>query len=45
MPSQTAPYLMLGEIDKGFLWNPADVGYAMVTVASKNRARYRCTPI
>jgi len=25
MPSQAAPYLMRGEIDKGFLWNPAFV--------------------
>lgn len=33
MPSQAAPYLMRGEIDKGFLWNPADAGYALVSVA------------
>ncbi|MEC4725566.1 autoinducer 2 ABC transporter substrate-binding protein [Shewanella sp. D64] len=33
MPSQAAQYLMRGEIDKGFLWNPADAGYAMVAVA------------
>jgi simple sugar transport system substrate-binding protein len=35
MPSQAAPYLMRGEIDKGFLWNPADAGYAMVAVAKQ----------
>lgn len=33
MPSQAAPYLVRGEIDKGFLWNPADAGYALVSVA------------
>lgn len=33
MPSQAAPYLMRGEIDRGFLWNPADAGYALVSVA------------
>lgn len=33
MPSQAAPYLARGEIDKGFLWNPADAGYALVSVA------------
>ncbi len=35
MPSQAAPYLLRGEIDKGFLWNPADAGYAMVAVAKQ----------
>ncbi|WP_282177053.1 autoinducer 2 ABC transporter substrate-binding protein [Vibrio nereis] len=35
MPSQAAPYLARGEIDKGFLWNPADAGYAMVAVAKQ----------
>lgn len=35
MPSQAAPYLIRGEIDKGFLWNPADAGYAMVAVAKQ----------
>lgn len=35
MPAQAAPYLMRGEIDKGFLWNPADAGYAMVAVAKQ----------
>ncbi len=35
MPSQAAPYLMRGEIDKGFLWNPADAGYALVSVAKQ----------
>lgn len=33
MPSQAAPYLIRGEIDKGFLWDPADAGYALVSVA------------
>ncbi|WP_417880485.1 autoinducer 2 ABC transporter substrate-binding protein [Vibrio sp.] len=33
MPSQAAPYLATGDIDKGFLWNPADAGYAMVAIA------------
>lgn len=35
MPSQAASYLMRGEIDKGYLWNPADAGYAMVAVAKQ----------
>lgn len=26
---------MRGEIDKGYLWNPADAGYAMVAVAKQ----------
>ncbi|MFT6987175.1 MAG: simple sugar transport system substrate-binding protein [Psychromonas sp.] len=33
MPLQAAPYFKRGEIDKGFLWNPADAGYALVEVA------------
>nr|WP_245609115.1 substrate-binding domain-containing protein [Vibrio rhizosphaerae] len=33
MPGQAAPYLMTGDIDKGFLWNPADAGFALVAVA------------
>lgn len=35
MPSQAAPYLIRGEIDKGFLWDPADAGYALVAVAKQ----------
>jgi simple sugar transport system substrate-binding protein len=35
MPSQAAPYLMRGEIDKGFLWDPADAGYALVSIAKQ----------
>ena len=33
MPKQASPYFKRGEIDKGFLWNPADAGYALVEVA------------
>jgi simple sugar transport system substrate-binding protein len=35
MPSQAAPYLKRGEIDKGFLWDPAEAGYALVAVAKQ----------
>lgn len=33
IPAQAAPYLKGGEIKKGFLWNPADAGYALVSVS------------
>lgn len=33
MPAQAAPYLKGGEIKRGFLWNPADAGYALVSVS------------
>jgi simple sugar transport system substrate-binding protein len=34
VPSQAKPLLEIGAIREGFLWNPADAGYAMVAVAN-----------
>jgi len=33
IPSHAAPYLQKGFMQKGYLWDPADAGYAMVAVA------------
>ncbi len=33
LPSQAKPLIMDGIIREGYLWNPADAGYAMVAVA------------
>jgi simple sugar transport system substrate-binding protein len=33
LPSQAKPLIMDGTIREGYLWNPADAGYAMVEVA------------
>lgn len=33
VPSQAKPLIEVGAIREGFLWNPADAGYAMVAVA------------
>ena len=33
IPSHAAPYLKEGYITHGYLWDPADGGYAMVSVA------------
>jgi simple sugar transport system substrate-binding protein len=33
VPSQAKPLIEAGAIREGFLWNPADAGYAMVAVA------------
>jgi simple sugar transport system substrate-binding protein len=33
LPSQAKPMIMDGTIREGYLWNPADAGYAMVAVA------------
>jgi simple sugar transport system substrate-binding protein len=33
LPSQAKPLIMDGTIREGYLWNPADAGYAMVAVA------------
>jgi simple sugar transport system substrate-binding protein len=33
VPSQAKPLIMDGTIREGYLWNPADAGYAMVAVA------------
>lgn len=35
IPSQAAPYLQAGYITRGYLWDPADAGYAMVAVAKR----------
>lgn len=34
IPSQAAPYLKDGSMQAGFIWNPADAGYAMVWLAN-----------
>jgi len=34
VPSQAKPLIEAGAIREGFLWNPADAGYAMVAVAN-----------
>jgi len=33
IPSHAAPYLKDGSMQSGFIWNPADAGYAMVWLA------------